>query len=241
VQRPLLLDLFCGGGGAAMGYQRAGFDVVGVDHRPQPHYPFAFHQGDALDPLADLGARADAIHASPPCQHYSAATRAIDRSDYPDLLAPTLAALAQLGKPYVVENVEGAPFPGGLYRVTLCGSHFGLGAEGWALRRHRHFGSNVLMLAPGPCRCVVDRRARRIAGVYGGGSRSVERARTVRHGGFTPGVEMARALMGIDWLPLESLQQAIPPAYTEHLGSQLLGWVGAIRGEDAPVAPGDGR
>src|SRR5512140_2399640 len=104
--KPILLDLFCGAGGAAMGYHRAGFDVVGVDIKPQPHYPFEFHQADALTfPLAGF----DAIHASPPCQAYSAMRTTWNaRNDHPDLLPPTRAMLEAANIPWVIENVPGA-------------------------------------------------------------------------------------------------------------------------------------
>ena len=124
-----LLDLFCGAGGAAMGYHRAGFEVVGVDDRPQPRYPFEFHQGDAMTwPLEGF----DAIHASPPCQAYARVTAwRGDRGDHPDLLDATWERLSRARVPYVIENVpEALP----LADLELCGSHFGL-----AVRRHRRF------------------------------------------------------------------------------------------------------
>lgn len=134
--RPKLLDLFCGAGGAAMGYHRAGFEVVGVDIKPQPRYPFAFVQGDVLKPPVDTSAF-DVIHASPPCQGYS--TQTADPSRHPRLIERVREMLVATGLQYVVENVEGArramrdP-------VRLCGSSFGLD-----LRRHRHFESNVVI------------------------------------------------------------------------------------------------
>src|SRR3989304_1640190 len=109
LKKPRLLDLFCGAGGAAMGYHRAGFEVVGVDINPQKHYPFEFHQADAMTyPLDGF----DAIHASPPCQHYSVTKSApnCDGSKHPDLLPSTRARLLKQKAPWVVENVVGAPF-----------------------------------------------------------------------------------------------------------------------------------
>lgn len=125
--RPRLLDLFCGAGGAAVGYHRAGFEVVGVDAAPQPNYPFEFHQADAMRfPLDGF----DAIHASPPCQRYSKATRG-HWSKHPDLLPGTVARLKRTDVPWVVENVPGAPIAPDF---VLCGSMFNL-----PVQRHRWF------------------------------------------------------------------------------------------------------
>src|SRR3990167_9378197 len=101
-----LLDLFCGAGGAGMGYHRACFEVVGVDNRPMPRYPFEFHQADALEYLVAHGHEFDVIHASPPCQRYSVMTKGMwkDRLEHhPDLIAPTRVLLIRSGKPYVIE------------------------------------------------------------------------------------------------------------------------------------------
>src|SRR5690606_26563980 len=121
-----ILDLFCGQGGAAVGYHMAGFEVIGVDIDPQPRYPFEFHQGDALEYLAKHGGEFDAIHASPPCQAYSRATTSGTRGNHPRMIAPLRSALGILGKPYVSENVEGAPL---ISPVRLCGSMFDLEAQ----------------------------------------------------------------------------------------------------------------
>lgn len=107
--RPRLLDLFCGAGGCSAGYDRAGFDVTGVDVVPQPRYPFAFHQGDALEYVAAHGHEYDAIHASPPCQSYTPLRALSPDKEYPDLVAVTRAALEATGRPWVIENVPGAP------------------------------------------------------------------------------------------------------------------------------------
>jgi DNA (cytosine-5)-methyltransferase 1 len=142
--RPRLLDLFCGAGGAAMGYDRAGFEVIGVDIKPQPHYPFRFIQDDALDVLLDEGfvQSFDAIHASPPCQGYSRMRHLpwLKGNSYPLLIEPVRTALETAGVPWVIENVEDAPMP---YSTVLCGQTFGL-----PLYRHRRFGSSVLIMAP---------------------------------------------------------------------------------------------
>jgi DNA (cytosine-5)-methyltransferase 1 len=218
--RPRLLDLFCGAGGAAMGYHRAGFDVVGVDIAKQPHYPFEFHQADALTyPLGGF----DAIHASPPCQAYSITKNAHSR-EHPRLVEPVRARLQGSGLPWVIENVVGAPL---LDPVTICGSMFDLRA--WdhyigqmvQLKRHRLFESQVMLMAPGPCRHV---KGMRVGGVYGGAwskNRSTDPS-VKRTGGYAPPDDVQRVLMGIDWMPRKPLAQSIPPAYTEWIGAQLL-------------------
>jgi DNA (cytosine-5)-methyltransferase 1 len=217
--RPRLLDLFCGAGGAAMGYYRAGFDVVGVDLKPQPHYPFEFHQGDAMTWSLD---GFDVIHASPPCQAYSI-TRNAHTVEHPELVDGTRDRLAASGIPYVIENVVGAPMRD---PMTLCGSMFGLRA--WdhyigqmvQLKRHRLFESPVLLMPPGPCEHV---KGMRIGGVYGGAwskNASVDPA-VKRTGGYAPPDDVQRNLMGFV-APRKGLAQAIPPAYTEWIGAQLL-------------------
>ena len=203
--RPRLLDLFCGTGGAAVGYYRAGFDVVGVDIKPQPRYPFEFHQADAMTwPLDGY----DAVHASPPCQAYSVMHSLHNAREHPDLVAPVRERLATSGLLYVIENVPGAPM---LDAITLCGSMFDLrsGPDRY-LRRHRLFESNVLILVP---RCNHRGLA---VGVYGHGSAGYlgQRMRTAN-------VAEARVLMGMDWATQDGMSQAIPPAYTEYIGVRL--------------------
>jgi len=211
--RPLLLDLFCGAGGAAMGYWRAGFDVVGVDIKPQKHFPFQFVQGDALQPPVDLR-KFSAIHASPPCQAHSSLRWMHNAKQHEDLIPATRALLRSSGLPYVIENVLGAP----LFAPTcLCGTMFCLGVEGAELRRHRLFESSVLLLSP-TCRHVCER----VIGVYGGHGR--ERRRTVNTQDFSIGAR--REAMGIDWMTGAELSQAIPPAYTEFIGRQLMRAIG---------------
>jgi DNA (cytosine-5)-methyltransferase 1 len=224
---PTLLDLYCCEGGAARGYAAAGFDVVGVDVVKQPRYPFPFVQADALEYLAEHGHRFDVVHASPPCQAYSI-TRHTHNVQHPDLLAPTRAALLAWGGPYVIENVVGAPL---LNPLKLCGSEFDLVADdedGTPLRleRHRLFESNVFLVGNGGCR--HDTRVD-VAGAYGGGSSDRRHAREVRRGGYTPAKSVRAHLLGIDGMTLHGLSQAIPPAYTEHLGRQLLEHLGAMR------------
>lgn len=222
--RPLLLDLFCGAGGAAMGYHRAGFDVLGVDKDPQPFYPFRFVQADALRSLEtwDLSTFG-AIHASPPCQFFTqmrASWRGRGVNDgYSDLLTPMLAMLRGRETPWVVENVVGA---GKAMRATLAlhGGMFGLGVH-----RPRLFESNVLILAP---RAPLTEKP---IGVYDRGPRTVTHYRTRLNGNGKGRSEMriartleeARELMGMPWADWHGCKEAIPPAYTEHIGAQLIG------------------
>ena len=224
-----ILDLFCGAGGSAVGYARAGFEVVGVDLNKQPHYPFEFYTGDALTVLEmlrdhpDWSDPVDAIHASPPCQAYSI-TKHTHKVQHPDLFAQTREFLKATGLPYVIENVVGAPMEN---PVTLCGSTLcetATDEDGTPLflRRHRQFESNVLLFE-GECRCVeLKREGFKIGGVYGGGSRDRNHAENVRHGGYTPSKAVQERLMGIDWMTQKELNQAIPPAYTEFIGRQLM-------------------
>lgn len=216
-----LLDLFCCAGGAAVGYARAGFEVVGVDFEPQPRYPYEFHQADALEYLAEHWREFDAIHASPPCQAYSV-TKHTHSREHPDLVGPTRDALIATGLPYVIENVVGAPL---IDPLTLCGSEFGLTAldidgQRLQLRRHRLFESNVWLMGAGGC---YHDSALPVGGSYGGSwyKRPDERD-SARRGGYVPRVEVRGALLGIDWMSQHELAQAIPPAYTEFIGRQVL-------------------
>lgn len=201
--KPRLLDLFCCAGGAAAGYTRAGFEVVGVDIVEQLNYPYSFIKGDALDYVGAMADRFDVIHASPPCQAYSIASRERGRA-YPDLLAPTRQALAATGKPYVIENVPGAPMAN--YWITLCGEMFGK-----RFIRHRNFESNVMILQPGhqPHRSEVkDGYYLTLAG-HGGDSRDCT-------------VATWREVMEMPWASKREITQAVPPCYTEFIGRQLI-------------------
>jgi DNA (cytosine-5)-methyltransferase 1 len=217
-RRPLLLDLFCCAGGAAMGYYRAGFDVVGVDIAPQPRYPFTFIQADCMTLDPAFIASFDAVHASPPCQGYSAMRHAPGAKGAPRLIAEVRKMLVENGRPWVIENVEEArsemrePF-------LLCGSMFGLTAEGCELRRHRLFESNVEIIAP-PCSHTDGP----VVGVYGGHAR----VRSAKHGGrgtrdVWPNGHKAVAAeaMGMDWATLAEMSEAIPPIYTQFIGEYL--------------------
>ena len=234
MSKPILLDLFCCAGGAGMGYHRAGFEVVGVDNRPQKNYPFEFHQADAIEFLHENWRRFTAVHASPPCQVYSTTRHASSKAkDHPDLLAPTREALRMVGLPYVIENVEGAPLDSPL---TLCGSEFGLRAfdvDGvpLALRRHRLFESNIWLMGAGGC----FHDSTQVAGSYTAGRHRTpaHRDNKKRRGGYTPALSVRAELLGIDWRMNEhELAQAIPPAYTEFIGRQLMREVSAVAGDE---------
>lgn len=182
-----------------MGYFRAGFDVVGIDNRPQPRYPFPFIQADALNPpvrLSDF----DAIHASPPCQAYSRAQK-LRKNQHPDLIAPTREMLQAAGRPYIIENVPGAPLRNPL---LLCGTMFDLKTY-----RHRLFETSFEMpWAWHPAH----------------GRTSVKMGRAVKEGDFIQvvgnfsGAEYARRAMGTPWMTKDEMREAIPPAFTEWIG-----------------------
>lgn len=217
MKKPRLLDLFCGAGGAAAGYHRAGFEVTGVDIAPQPRYPFAFARADALEYVADHGHAYDAIHASPPCQRFTAYGRrsGVIRERHPDLIAATRARLREIGRPYVIENIPGAPLES---PVRLCGSSFGLD-----VRRHRLFEVNWPLLVP-PCQHAWQTPR------FPAATNRAEHSRcTVEIGVWRIPIDVQRRAMGIDWMELEELSEAIPPAYTQYLGNALL----ALRDEDA--------
>lgn len=204
-----LLDLFCCGGGAAKGYTGAGFTVTGIDIEPQPKYPYEFIQDDALCYLAEHGHEYDVIHASPPCQRYSSMTRTAKTSEqHPDLIAPTRALLEASGKPYIIENVVGAPLRD---PVLLCGTMF----PGLRVYRHRLFETNWPLVPPVHPKHTAKPMPKAGRGANAEGWLSVA--------GHFSDVGAAQRAMGIDWLGQKELAQAIPPAYTEYIGRQLLG------------------
>lgn len=193
----------------------------------QKRYPFPSHKGDAVEFIYEHGREFDAIHASPPCQHASAGTRAL-RSDgkvYPHLIEATRDALKATGRPYVMENVAGSaigePF-------VLCWSMFDLppvvNEDGVPLRmeRHRLFESNVLIMSPGECR---HDKSVQVAGCYGGAQRTIEGAKK-RRGGYVPSIPVQRQLMGVEWMTERGMHQALPPVYTEWIGAFLADAVG---------------
>lgn len=209
MSKPRLLDAFRGAGGAGMGYHQAGFEVVGIDIHPQKNYPFEFIQGDAIAYIRDHGHEFDAIHASPPCQAYTVLRSVTKGKEYPDLLAATRDALIATGKPWVIENVPGAPMQSG---IRLCGTMFNL-----RVYRHRLFESSHLLMAPDHPRHTVPAV----------GSHGRDRKRLYQEEGYFATItgnvgSYCGDAMNIDWMTGKELSQAIPPAYTEFVGRQLL-------------------
>jgi DNA (cytosine-5)-methyltransferase 1 len=206
-----MLDLFCKAGGASVGYHRAGFEVVGVDIKKQKRYPFEFIQADALEVMQDLDflRSFDVLVGSPPCQTHSITQHLRNAqgksTDKIDLIPETRAAFIESGLPYVIENVPGAPLKDAL---VLCGSSFGL-----KVRRHRLFESTIPLTGL-PC----DHKGQgRPVGIYGSMRDNIPKGGRTAHT-----IEEAREAMGIDWMLWGDLVEAIPPAYTEHIGRQLL-------------------
>ncbi len=213
--RPRLLDLFCCAGGAAKGYHDAGFDIVGVDCEPQHHYPYAFIQADALAYLdsTDLSQFA-AIHASPECKSYTNCNLS-PKDLYRKLIGEVRARLVLSGRPYIIENVIGARRD--LHAsLLLCGSMFDL-----PMQRHRLFESNVFLYPPRPC----NHKNATIA-VYGHSVWDSSLPGTQRKDGRprpdSVSIEIGRRAMGIDWMNINELAEAIPPAYTQWIGAQVL-------------------
>jgi len=223
--RPRALDLFCCAGGAGMGLHRAGFEVVGVDIRPQPRYPFEFHQADALTfPLDGF----DFIWASPPCQAHTSMKTMHNAKQHDDLIPATRARLVASGLPWAMENVMGAPLD---CPIMLCGTMFGLGFEDAELRRHRLFETSEPILLVPQCqhgaRSTIGiygghmrNRKRRTIGVYGEGVRDSRRKMDRGVADFS--IDQGREAMGIDWMTTAELSQAIPPAYSEFIGRAAM-------------------
>ena len=194
-----------------MGYHRAGFEVVGVDIKKQKRYPFKFIQADALEILDNQSFlnQFDVIVASPPCQTHSITQHLRNAqgksTDKVDLIPQTRTALQNWGGVYIIENVPGAPL---INPVILCGSSFNL-----KVRRHRHFESNIHLTGL-PCNHKAQGKP---VGIYGSMKDEIP------GGGHTAKtIEQAREAMGIDWMLWGDLVEAIPPAYTEHLGKQIM-------------------
>lgn len=215
MSRPRILDLFCGAGGASVGYHRAGFEVHGVDIAPQPNYPFPFVQRDALQFLAEsvaLDERYDAIHASPPCQAHSVLQKQ-NKRDYPDFVPQIRAALQAAGLPYVIENVEGAPLVGA---ITLCGAMF----AGLRVLRHRLFECSFPVVAPAhPPHPLVFTHDKRKAHY---GKLDQDTAFVQVTGGGNCTVANKRSALGIPWMTGHELNESIPPEYTRFVGGHLM-------------------
>lgn len=206
-----LLDLYCKAGGASKGYQLAGFEVVGIDIKKQKRYPFKFIQADCLELMKDMEflKSFDVITASPPCQTHSITQHLRNAqgksTDKIDLIPQTREALIASGKPYVIENVPGAPL---INPIQMCGSSFGL-----KVRRHRLFESN-LQLKGSVCN---HKEQGKPVGIYG------SMRDEIPNGGHTAkSIEQAREAMGIDWMIWGELVEAIPPIYTKEIGTQIL-------------------
>jgi DNA (cytosine-5)-methyltransferase 1 len=223
LHKPRLLDLFCCAGGAGVGYGRAGFEVTGVDvvvHKRNPHPVI---EADALGLCPEwIAENFDAVHASPPCQGYSSMRHAPGAKGAPRLIGQVRALLRDAGLPYVIENVEAAKADM-VDPVTLCGTMFRLGAQGHDLHRHRLFESNIPLTAP-----ACQHSGRPVIGVYGGHAR----CRSAKHGGrgtkdaWQGGHKAAASeALGIDWMTLAEMSESIPPAYTEHIGRQLMDYI----------------
>lgn len=224
MNEPLAFDIYSGDGGAGMGYARAGYSVRGFDNEPHPYPIGPFEQVDAGAVLWSLattgqyrGLRPALVHTSPPCKIHTPLAAQQDQSEYVDYVPATRALLqmwaARFGGIYVIENVEGAPLEN---PITLCGSEFGLGAtcrdgKYRFLKRHRLFESNAWLMGAGGCH-----HKGQPVGVYGtGGGGQMTR-------GYKAHPEEAREAMGIDWMKVEDICQAIPPAFTEFIGQQVL-------------------
>lgn len=219
-----LLDLCCCAGGAAEGYRRAGFThIIGVDIRPQKRYPFEFHQDDALDVLKALvtqwspdnayrwGVRFDAIHVSPPCQRWAAGGNP-NRQNYPDYIGEMRDLLMRIGLPYVIENVVRAPLLS--TAVEVCGGALGCANHEMQIHRHRKFEANFPLVGT-PCETIRPM----VATITGTGTPS---GFYYKHGNRSLKIAERREVMGIDWMSASELREAVPPAYTEYIGKQLL-------------------
>lgn len=205
-----LLDLFCGVGGASVGYAEAGFEVTGVDLKHGKRYPFTYIKANVLDVLQDKEfiAGFDVIHASPPCQTHSITKHLRNAqgksTSKVDLIPETRLGLILSGKPYIIENVVGSPLHN---PIMLCGSAFGL-----KVRRHRIFESNIKLQGT---TCDHKTQGRPI-GVYGS-----LRDEIPKGGKTADSIEQAREAMGMPWVIWSELVEAIPPAYTKYLGEQI--------------------
>jgi DNA (cytosine-5)-methyltransferase 1 len=210
--KPKLLDLYCKAGGASMGYHQAGFEVIGIDIKKQKRYPFEFIQADALEVLQDIDylKTFDVLAGSPPCQTHSITQHLRNAqgksTDKIDLIPQTREGFIKSGKPYIIENVPGAPL---INPVVMCGSSFDL-----KVRRHRLFESNLELTGS-----VCDHKKQgKPVGIYG------SMRDEIPNGGHTAkSIEQAREAMGIDWMIWGELVEAIPPIYTKTLGEQIIG------------------
>ncbi len=220
-----VLDLFCCAGGAAMGMCRAGFNITGVDINPQPRYPFRFIQGNALDQKLD---DFDFVWASPPCQAYCALNTMPNRREHQKLIPIVRKMLIEWGGFYIIENVEGAKKEL-INPVMLCGSMFGLESNGYQVRRHRYFESNIPLKVPLECN-----HGALTMGIYGAKVRDI--AKEKRHyskpkevRGKPEGVVLPQlwglSAMGVEWMNIKEASESIPPAYSEFLMRQVASYL----------------
>jgi len=214
-----LLDLFCGAGGASMGYSMAGFDITGVDIKPQTRYPFEFVQADALEYLVAHGKEFDIIHASPPCQAYSRIRKLVEacygKRDYPELIEPTRKMLIETKLPYVIENVPRAPIRPD---IKLNGLMFGL-----RVLRERWFETNWFINCLQPP--LPKKPRHKVTNSFNGISGFDHGADYISVCGNNFIVADARIAMGINWMTRNEIKEAIPPAYTKWIGDQIIQWM----------------
>lgn len=219
--KPLMLDLYCCAGGSGMGLFRAGFEVVGVDIAYQPSYPFEFVNADALEYLLKIidngmrlpdGRKVHAVNASPPCQHYTALSKGTNNNQdkHPALIEPTRELLNEAGVPYIIENVVGAPL---INPVQLCGEMFGL-----QVIRHRGFETNWELPQPEHIKHRGRVRGWRHGQTYEGYYYAV-----YGNGGQKGTLAEWKQAMDIPWMRTKAeLVEAIPPAYLQYIGRELL-------------------
>ena len=207
--KPRLLDLFCGAGGASMGYAEAGFDVTGIDIKHGKRYPYTYIRGDVRDYLnVEFLSQFDVIAASPPCQTFSATKHLRNAqgksTSKVNMIPEVREALIASGKPYVIENVPNAPL---INPIQLCGSAFNL-----KVRRHRLFESNVALTGS-----WCDHKAQgKPVGIYG------SMRDEIPNGGHTAKtMDEANEAMGITHMIWGELVESIPPAYTRYIGMQI--------------------
>lgn len=219
--KPRILDLFCCAGGAGVGYAAAGFEVVGVDIIAHKNNPHPVIQMDALELRVNwIKSNFHAVHASPPCQGYTALRHAPGTRGAPKLIPQVREMLKATGLPFVIENVIGAREVL-INPVMLCGTMFGLGSQGCDLHRHRLFETNFYVPQP-LCRHDPEKPT---IGVYGGharnrgGNRGGRKTKDVWEGGHRAA---AMEALGINWMTLQEMSEAIPPAYTEYIGKHLF-------------------
>lgn len=227
-RKPKVLDLFCCAGGAGLGYKNAGFDVIGIDNKPQPNYPLPFIQTDALTLDPKFIGLFDAIHASPPCQSYSDLAKRNRNADaWPRLIEPIREILIRSGLPYIIENVEGAPL---LNPVVLCGTMF----KGLRVIRHRLFEANFPIVVPQHGRHPKVHTFDKRKSHYGKTNDMRDFVQVTGGGNCT--IAAAKDAMGIHWMTKNEMNEAIPPTYTQFIGKQLLAYL--VAAKRAQARPG---